>query len=259
MQNLSFPVSRILPVLLVISIAFSITLGIFYLKHRQLQRQLNTNTSILEEKEAEIRTVRMQNGHLKQEKQAAILDASMARQSMQYYQEEARDLKENHGVKIRDLHAYYRATLETTGSGTAQLQDTTMATVDEHGDTTQTPAYSLTIDDGYLYLTGLFSPGGSPTLGGTEGGYQYTVTDSISIAYAWTRKGIWPFRSNDKLMVSFHGQNPNTRLQSVTSLVIQDTEKKRFAIGPYAGYGITGDGRLTPQVGIGVMWSMVKF
>lgn len=233
-------------ILILASILGNVLLILYYFKFQNVQAENKMNESVLQEQTAQIKHIKLENGKLKQEKQTAVLEAGRkAKKAMkEYYSAEIDDLKENHDIKVKDLHSYYRAKLKTVSEGSVAIGDTTFITKDSL--VTTYPKISL--DDGYLSLNGWFTK--------DKFNYNYTVTDSLSVAYSWEYKGIWPFKRRDHLNISFSSMNPNTRLSSVTSIVVEDKKKTRFKFGPYVGYGIDMKGNTGIQVGVGLSYQI---
>lgn len=204
------------------SIALIVLLSIYYFKYQNLQSNFEGIQEVLDAREAEIKSYVGENGRLRQEKQTAVLNESNSKKALKYYEQEVKDLKENHGVKVKNLHSYYRAKLKTTGSGVVVVTDTTIIV----NDSIKEIYPRVNINDQYLTLSGYFT--------NDRFKYEYSVVDSMSVAYSWTQKGIWPFRTNDKLNISFSSANPNTRLMNVTSFVITPENSVK---GLYTGLG----------------------
>jgi hypothetical protein len=228
-------------IFLAVIIAVIIGLIIQNKSNSRLRAQANSTTSILNEKIAEIRAVRLENGRLKQEKPSAVVDKSQIKLIEEHYKEEVRDLKENHGVKVKDLHAYYKAQMVTSGSGEAQIRDTTIIVND-----TSRIYQSVNVSDDFLDFYGYFDDKNLV--------YSYMMYDSLSIAYYWTKRGFWPFVKNDSLIVSFSSANQNTQLLNVTSFVIQETKKTKLTIGPYVGYSLING----VDFGISVQYPLIR-
>jgi len=197
-------------------------------QNSKLKRLANSNTEIINEKQAEIRRIQLENGRLKQEKPSAQGGISKKELALieENYQEEIEDLKNNHNVKVRDLHSYYKGELRTVGSGRGQVKDTTIFLGGEPVDF----AYVSFFDE-YLDFAGWYQASIDSMFD-----YQYTYEDDLSIVYHWTTKGIWPFKRKDELLVSFSASNPNTILNNATSFSIVDKRRTRLTIGPYIGY-----------------------
>ncbi len=229
--------SQVKNIVIVISI---VIISILSYKNVIISNESDTTSSILNEKESVIQRILLDNGKLKQEKKSAIINAAEKSQIIANYQEEVEDIKENHDVDLKRVHAYYRAQMITNNSGESILKDTTIII----GDTVKTYP-SINVNDGFLSLNGYFDS--------KVFKYDYSVTDSISIVYHWKMKGLWPFKKKDYLMVSFNSQNPNTILQSASSFTIQDTKKTRLSIGPYIGYGTNGI-----SIGIGLQYPIIR-
>ena len=211
----------------ILIIVLVLSVSVLWYRSARSNQKLESTTSILEEKQSMITRVTTENGQLKQEKQAAVVDSREKRQLAEQYKEQIKDLEENHDVKLKNLHSYYQAKLQTSSSGTVIIRDTTVV----YGDSIKVYR-SFQIRDSYLNMNGYFT--------NAQLNYEYTVMDSLSVAWHWTKKGIWPFKKRDKLMVSFSSSNPNTILTNTTSFAIVDKKKTRFTIGPYIGYGLEG-------------------
>lgn len=185
--------------------------------------QKQTENSIIAEQLAEIERYRTENGLLKQQKQAAIIASSQKDQLIENYEEAIQDLRENHDVDVKNLHAYYRARITTTGSGTSEIRDTVMV----QGDTVKVFS-TIRTNDGFLDYKGFWDDAGFAS--------NYTYTDSISIAWSWKMKGIWPFRRKDKLLVSLVSSNPKAVVNHVQSFAVYDNDVTRLTIGPHIGW-----------------------
>lgn len=231
-------------ILIVALVALS---GFFYLQNRKANIKNDTHLSILEEQQDSLRTVVLANGKIKQEKQAAVIEASEAKKALEFYKKEKDDILNNHDVEIKQLHSYYSARMRATGSGVVPVKDTVFIWNDSiiH----DTPTFE--INDGFLTF--------GAAMVGKEYYYGYTYEDEYSIVPYWTQKGIWPFRRNDKLMVSFSNKNPSSKFTEARVLVFEEKKKDHFTHGPVTAIGISSQGDLTWFAGYGVMWAFGRF
>lgn len=200
--------------------------------------QLSSVSSALEEKQATITRIQLDNGRLKQEVRSAEIDSRNIDVIADNYKRELDDLKENHKVKIKNLHAYYAASTVTEGKGETSLKelfglddDTTSFNINSFIDAKE-DSVAFGIFEKHFSISGVVYQ--------NDVWYNYSIIDSISIAWHWKNKGIWPFKRRDKLMVSYSSANPNTILTSASSFAITEDKKVRLTIGPYVGLGQNG-------------------
>lgn len=197
--------------------------AVTFWNNRKMKSNIASSQSIVDEQESHIQRERRRNGQLVQEKQAAVVSSRSKDEIIDRYAQAYSDLKNNHEIKIKNVHSYYRAKMSTMGSGEAEIRDTTI-----YLKSIKTVFPSFEINDGYLSLGGYFDD--------EKLKYSYIVTDSLSIAYHWDKKGFWIFKKRDGLKVSFASSNPNTTLLNASTFAIEDKKKTQITIGPHIGY-----------------------
>lgn len=71
-----------------------------------------------------------------------------------------------------------------------------------------------------------------------------------------------------KLRMISRTDNPYINITNMDGVVFDPTDskvlnkfykKKKWSIGPYIGYGITGNGKLQPSIGIGISYGIIQF
>lgn len=139
-------------------------------------------------------------------------------------------------IKTSDLQA--ALTARTISQGTVKP---TVDTIRKDS-TTQ---YKFHFADSWLTLDGLISP--DPTI-------SYRFTDSLVFTTYKKRRNL--LRSD--VYVDGYSLNPNVRIQNITGIRVGSAPAGRFGIGPYFGYGFTGNG-IGPSVGISFHYSLIRF
>lgn len=134
-------------------------------------------------------------------------------------------------IKEKQLHTTVFAGTQTTGTITPKID-----TVYLDGN----PTYSLSYKDAWLSLNGELNAASK---------LQYSYTDSLVFALTKT-KGYFN--------INAYSLNPNTRFTGLTSLQIPMPARRRFGIGPYVGYGYTGQ-RWQPSFGLSFHYSLIQF
>ncbi|MDR6565478.1 DUF6549 family protein [Chitinophaga ginsengisegetis] len=105
--------------------------------------------------------------------------------------------------------------------------------------------YKFHFADTWLTLDGLIS---------SEPSISYRFTDSLVFTTYKKRRNL--LRSD--VYVDGYSLNPNVRLQNITGIRVGTVPAGRFGIGPYFGYGFTGNG-IGPSVGISFHYSLIRF
>ena len=62
-----------------------------------------------------------------------------------------------------------------------------------------------------------------------------------------------------KTIVEVINYNPYTQVKKLKSLVISEPKKFNISIGPYVGLGVLSNGKLQPNIGIGLQYNLIKF
>ena len=71
---------------------------------------------------------------------------------------------------------------------------------------------------------------------------------------------------DNKLRMISRTDNPYINITNMDGVVFDPTDskvlnkfykKKKWSIGPYIGYGITGKGKLQPSIGIGISYGII--
>lgn len=222
-----------------IAIAVLILLsGFLYTEIRKLKAESDRKDTIIAEKTDSVRHWKTESGRQAIEKTAAI---ATAKEFKEAYPKFAEELKKEFDVKVKDLKAFVRAEFQARGEGTGSISNT------YYVDSTGQRYKEFTMDDGYLkFRTTLFD-----SL--TMAPYQYTYGDTLT--YGFRTKKKW-FLGNEKLY-GFGGlKNPQAKIINATNVLIDDYKDKRFVVGPYVGYSISGN---RVDFGVSLTYAIWKF
>lgn len=218
--------------------AMTVALIYFYNQNKQHKAASERKDTIIAEKSDSIRYERNRAGQEVASKTAALATVQEVRQA---YQAEIKALREELGIRDRNLRAFMRAELQARGEGTAEIHnhyytDSTGAQVTERG---------FQIDDGYLDL--------EAAIDSTEVHYEYTYTDEILAAFHVERKWLL---GKERLMWSGRLANPNARITSTTNVLVEEAKDKRWCVTVGAGFD-PFSGKLFPSIGVG--YAVFKF
>jgi hypothetical protein len=139
-------------------------------------------------------------------------------------------------IKSNDLQA--AITARTVIQGTIKPVVDTIRT-----DSSQN--YKFHFSDSWLTLDGLIS---------SEPSISYRFTDSLVFTTYRKRRNL--FKSD--VYVDGYSLNPNARIQNITGLRVTTVRPGRIGIGPYFGYGFTGNG-IGPSIGISIQYALFRF
>lgn len=217
----------------IIAFVVIIIMGNLYMNQKSSNQ---SKSSIIAEKNAEIKAVKLNNNQLAYEKKRAIANAETIKEGYAFLEDSLKALD----IKLKEVESalFVVTTSETKGSGEI---DTVYI------DSLQTVAGNLRVSkpfflfDGYLYQDGSFS-------------YTSVVRDSLALVNTVTRKSIFSKWQYNTRVVS---ANPDLVVTGITSITVKE-KGNNFTIGITAGYGI-GSGGLTPFVGIGITKPIIKF
>ena len=217
----------------IIAFVVIIIMGNLYMNQKSSNQ---SKSSIIAEKNAEIKAVKLNNNQLAYEKKRAIANAETIKEGYAFLEDSLKALD----IKLKEVESalFVVTTSETKGSGEI---DTVYI------DSLQTVAGNLRVSkpfflfDGYLYQDGSFS-------------YTSVVRDSLALVNTVTRKSIFSKWQYNTRVVS---ANPDLVVTGITSITVKE-KGTNFTIGITAGYGI-GSGGLTPFVGIGITKPIIKF
>ena len=217
----------------IIAFVVIIIMGNLYMNQKSSNQ---SKSSIIAEKNAEIKAVKLNNNQLAYEKKRAIANAETIKEGYAFLEDSLKALD----IKLKEVESalFVVTTSETKGSGEI---DTVYI------DPLQTVAGNLRVSkpfflfDGYLYQYGSFS-------------YTSVVRDSLALVNTVTRKSIFSKWKYNTRVVS---ANPDLVVTGITSITVKE-KGNNFTIGITAGYGI-GSGGLTPFVGIGITKPIIKF
>ena len=217
----------------IIAFVVIIIMGNLYMNQKSSNQ---SKSSIIAEKNAEIKAVKLSNNQLAYEKKRAIANAETIKEGYAFLEDSLKALD----IKLKEVESalFVVTTSETKGSGEI---DTVYI------DSLQTVAGNLRVSkpfflfDGYLYQDGSFS-------------YTSVVRDSLALVNTVTRKSIFSKWQYNTRVVS---ANPDLVVTGITSITVKE-KGNNFTIGITAGYGI-GSGGLTPFVGIGITKPIIKF
>lgn len=191
---------------------------------------------VLTEKEADIQALKTWNGHLRYEKEEAVIDKQTAKE---HYKAELDSIERWHQVKLKSMERALAIAQKTTGSGTV-LVDTVTIYVDS--DVTQPQGgLKFGVQEDFFTFDGLIDHSGSLR-------YSYTIFDSLSIVNHRKRVGL--FRTPENV-VSVYNKNPKTTITGITSLTIKE-KPPRWVLGVGGGAGY-GPGGLGGQIGVYVV------
>ena len=217
----------------IIAFVVIIIMGNLYMNQKSSNQ---SKSSIIAEKNAEIKAVKLNNNQLAYEKKRAIANAETIKEGYAFLEDSLKALD----IKLKEVESalFVVTTSERKGSGEI---DTVYI------DSLQTVAGNLRVSkpfflfDGYLYQDGSFS-------------YTSVVRDSLALVNTVTRKSIFSKWQYNTRVVS---ANPDLVVTGITSITVKE-KGNNFTIGITAGYGI-GSGGLTPFVGIGITKPIIKF
>lgn len=231
--NPNLPTMNIDRLIAIIAFVVIIIMGNLYMNQKSSNQ---SKSSIIAEKNAEIKAVKLNNNQLAYEKKRAIANAETIKEGYAFLEDSLKALD----IKLKEVESalFVVTTSETKGSGEI---DTVYI------DSLQTVAGNLRVSkpfflfDGYLYQDGSFS-------------YTSVVRDSLALVNTVTRKSIFSKWQYNTRVVS---ANPDLVVTGITSITVKE-KGNNFTIGITAGYGI-GSGGLTPFVGIGITKPIIKF
>jgi len=198
-----------------------------------LRSKLESATSVLQEKEAQIGYFKANSGKVVAEKPAAQISKADLKEHYADLSKDLRDMK----IKLSRLDAILKAAIEAKGEGVVTIVRDTVRVPGMP----QALSDSLFIDDGYLSLKAAI-----------PGRYRYFYQDSIVMAISGKKK--WVF-GNEVLYGSARLSNPNARATSLTSVLMKHRDK-RFVISLGANYDPFSN-RLSPGIHAG--YALIKF
>ncbi|NVJ47286.1 MAG: hypothetical protein HWE07_09165 [Cytophagia bacterium] len=233
MKNISF---IIIAILLFTTVLFGRTAFRF-------GNKLESQTSIISEKNAQIDSIQLKNGTLAYEKIAAVADRKSLEEGYTFLKDSLKQM----GVKIKSLQNAVFLARQTNSSGSGQIDTVRIVQTLPGSIDTVLISRQLNINERFFSFRADLFPDDTFD-------YRYTFTDSLSILNTATRRN-WFSPKEYKIRVV--SANPNTRLTGATSLTVKESGT-RWSIGLFGGYGWNGQ-KFTPTVGIGITREIIAF
>jgi hypothetical protein len=84
---------------------------------------------------------------------------------------------------------------------------------------------------------------------------NYSTFDSLIVTTYFKKK--W-FLGKKETFVDAYSLNPNAHISGLVGLKVATEKPKRFGLGPYIGYGYSGD-KWQPSVGLSLQYSLIRF
>ena len=217
---------------------FCLIIGFLVSALRRAHNKIDSDQSVIAEKNDSIHYHKAKNGQIVAEKLAAeIKPKDLAKD----YPEVAEQLKQL-GIELKSVKAVMHETIAAKGSGNSTV--TNNYYTDSAG--VKHKAINLGVSDGYLtFKATVYDSLNAP--------YSYEYVDVITMAMHTKKK--WLF-GNYSLYGSGSLKNPNAKILSSTNVLIKDYKDKRWSIGPYVGYDVI---RLKPTAGLSVQYSLIRF
>lgn len=149
--------------------------------------------------------------------------------------------KEISGLKsnLKNLQTIVAIHSTTSGSVTAVLRDTVLLTPNTPPDTAKSFSYS----DRWISMNGYFLR--------DKTNITYSVLDEIDVVQYWKH----PFLKPRTLYTDVISRNPNSKLTNLKSISLREPTLSRFHLGLFVGVGTN----LQPELGVGVMYSLIQF
>lgn len=214
-------------------------LGITLYVNHNLKSDLESKTSIIEEKTAEIAYRTSETGRIIAEKVAA---EATAKHFAEAYPQLAEELKKEFEIKLKDVKAYVRNEIMAQGKG----EGTTVNNYYTDSTGVKRLKQEISIDDNYLRLEAIILDTNRYT-------YNYIYTDTITTVISAKRK--W-FLGNEKLFATSSLRNPNAKVTGTTNILIKDHRDKRFVLSAGAYYDPF---RQNYGLGVHFGYALIKF
>ncbi|GHE64990.1 hypothetical protein [Roseivirga thermotolerans] len=227
-------------IIIVVLLAVSIVFGraTYHLGNR-----LESQTSIISEKNAQIDSIQLKNGTLAYEKLTAVADRKSLEEGYSFLKDSLKQM----GVKIKTLQNAVFLARQTSNSGSGQIDTVRIVqTLPESVDTVLI-SRQLNINERFFSFRADLFPDDSFD-------YRYTFTDSLSILNTATRRN-WFAPMEYKVRVV--SANHRTNLTGATSLTVRE-KGTRWSLGAFGGYGWNGQ-KFTSIVGIGITREIIAF
>lgn len=235
---------KYLPYIIIVILLF--LLAFMFQRLNRLSSMVDNRDAIIAEKNDSLSYERNKYGRLVAEKLAVEASYKEIRDA---YPRLAAELKNEFDVKIKDLKAYVKNTIEASGSGNAVVHNH-YTLPDSTGK--RYPYWELKASDGYLDFS-------ADVIDSLHAPYRYTYTDTITTVVSTRKK--WLF-GKETLHASTSLRNPNAKVSESTNILINKYKDKRWIVYAGVGYGatFTKDQFLSgPTMSVGVGYAFVKF
>jgi hypothetical protein len=219
--------------------ALSVICVFLYLHIRNQNDKIASRDSVIQEKEAEIAYRKTESGRIMSEKVAAEVTAKDLATA---YPKAVAELKEEFGIRLKDIKAYVRNEIQAQGKG----EGTTINNYYEDSTKTTRFRQEMRIDDGYLRMEAVILDTNRYT-------YSYLYSDTITTVLSAKRK--W-FLGNEKIVATSSLRNPNARVTGTTNILINDRRDKRWVISAGVYYDPF---RQTYGASVNFGYALIKF
>jgi hypothetical protein len=221
----------------VILIFLIVVLWFMYEQNKDLKSQSAQKDAILQERQAEIFYRRNKEGEIIASKLA--VEASM-KNIKEYYREETEKIVRDFDIKLKNTQSFLSAQIATSNKGHTTLRDTVYYPI---GLDVPRVGRTFSIRERYMVFDGVIFDDGLD--------YSYTYYDTLSFVTHWKRD---KFFAPKRLYVDGKSENPNSSIEGIRNISVNNFKRPRFSIGPYVGYGTTGI-----NIGVGLQYSVISF
>lgn len=224
--------------LLYISIILVLAVALHY-TYREKQHSADSFQEAIDERDAQIKSFKNENGKVAYYKRAAELAHGDLKK---LYPNLYKSIKADLDVQAKDLKAYIQNEFSASGSGKASITNNYYSS--DSGQTKKVG--NLAISDGWLTLK-------ATIIDSLNVPYSYVYTDTIKQSISVKRN--WLF-GKERLFGSAVLSNPNSKITNSKNILMTDYKDKRIGIGVGALY-FPGTNEI--RIGLGIQYNLIKF
>ena len=92
-------------------------------------------------------------------------------------------------------------------------------------------------------------------LGRTTTWFDFRSFNKYTIAHSYVKK----LFKRDQIIVTFKSESPYEQEQEIESYSLEKDVPSKWSVGLQAGYGLTQDLKLSPYVGVGVNYAILRW
>lgn len=222
-------------ILVAVSAILALTNFLSCEKGSSLARENEQLHEINAEQSDSIETIITKNGNILSEKLAVEADLDLLKER---YPEEIKRLQEEHGIELSELRNHTTVAATSSSAGTTKI-DTLEVQV---GDTVLFYP-GVQIREEWFHFDGWWK----------DGLFDYKRQIFLDLSFATYYEKSGPFwKRKYTPHVSVASADTTMTFTNLRSINIPPPPPQKWFIGPIAGYGITGEGKLSPFLGFGV-------